>query len=191
MDLKKTAEALNENGFEAFVTDTAAQAVEKAFSLIPEGSSVGFGGSMTLEETGFIKKLRSSTSYKVLDRDSAKDSAERVQIMRQCLTADFFVTSFNGISETGVAVNIDGNGNRVAAITFGPKNVIVLAGKNKITSTEEEALLRARNTAAPKNAVRFGKKPEEADSLCNIIQTLRRGGNGRIKVILFNEEAGY
>ncbi len=190
MDTKKTVEALNSRGFEAVYVETAAEAVEKALSYIPEGASVSWGGSMTIVDSGLLSKIRSG-NYRLFDRDTAKDGDERIELMRQGLLADYFLCSFNAVTEDGTAVNIDGFGNRVAAITFGPKNVIALVGKNKIVSDTEKALERAKTVAAPKNAVRFGKKPEEAPSLCNITQILTAGGKGRIKVIVFGEDAGY
>lgn len=190
MNKEKLLENLKNNGFEAYWFEDVSAAVEKAVSLIPPKSSVGWGGSMSCVDSGLIQKIKDG-DFNVIDRDSAKNPEERFEFLRKCLCADYFLTGFNAVSENGVAVNIDGNGNRVAAISFGPKNVIALVGTNKICATEEEALLRAKTVAAPKNAVRFGKSPDEADSLMNIIQIIRRGGNGRIKILIVDEVLGY
>ena len=188
--LETTAEMLKNRGYEVYVYETAAEGVEKALSLIPEKSSVSWGGSMSVVDSGLLDKVKAG-NYVLIDRDTAQSKEERVEIMRKGLTADYFLCSFNALAKDGTVINIDGNGNRVAAISYGPKYVIALVGANKITETEEEGLVRARTVAAPKNAVRFGMDPSKADSICNIIQILKNGGNGRIKVILVNEELGY
>jgi len=180
---------LNANGFQAFYCPSSKEAVEKVLSLIPSGSVCSWGGSVTIEETGLLEQVKKS--FKVIDRDTAANGEERADLMRKALSCDVFLTSFNAVSQEGTAVNIDGNGNRVAAITFGPKSVIALVGINKITLTEEEALFRAEDVAAPKNAMRFGKEPSEADQIMNIVQILKRGGNGRIKVVIAGEELGF
>lgn len=188
--IDETVKNLNQNGFEACFCQTVKDAVEKVLSLIPSGASVGFGGSMSCVDSGLLDRVRSG-SYKVIDRETATDSAERRVLMKKCLTADVFLTSFNAVSKNGSVFNIDGNGNRVAAITFGPDSVIALVGVNKLCNDEESAKERVLKTAAVKNAIRFGKNAEEADSICNIYQKVVRGGNGRIKVVICGEELGY
>ncbi len=189
MDFNHVADMLVCNDFDVYVYDTAAQAVKKILEIIPQDAVVGWGGSVSCMESGLIDAVRKN--FKVLDREPLKGE-ERTQLMRRILSeADVFLTSFNAVSEDGHAVNIDGNGNRVAAISFGPKMVIALVGKNKICRTLSDAYERASTIAAGKNAVRFGKKEEERDSLINIIQVLKRGGHGRIKVFLVNEDLGY
>lgn len=190
MDFEKIVKNLNERGFSACFCESKGEALKKALSLMEENSSVSWGGSMSIIECGLLEKVKEG-NFKVIDRETAKSSEERVELMKKALFADYFLCSFNALSEDGIAVNIDGNGNRVAAITFGPKNVIAVVGKNKICKSEEDALKRAKTVAAPKNVVRFGKDESEADSICNIIQILKRGGNGRIKVILCGEELGF
>lgn len=189
MELNAVAASLRANGFEAFVFESAKEAVNKCLSIIPQNAVVGWGGSASCMDSGLIDLVRKN--FKVLDREPLKGE-ERVELMRRILSeADVFLTSFNAVSEDGHAVNIDGNGNRVSAISFGPKTVIALVGKNKICKTLTDACERASTIAAGKNAVRFGKKEEDRDELINIIQVLKRGGNGRIKVFLVNEDLGY
>ncbi len=181
---------LKSRGFEAYYCPDSKSAVEKALSLIPQGSVCGWGGSMTIEETGLLSKVKES--FKVIDRDTASTPQERTLLMRKILTeANVFLTSFNAVSKDGTVVNIDGNGNRVAAITFGPESVIALVGMNKIVESESAAIQRTKTVAAPKNAIRFGKNASDAPSLCNVTQILTGGGNGRIKVVLAGEELGF
>ncbi len=190
--VQKTLAALSKNGFEVYSVQTSEEAVKKALELIPDWSVVGWGGSMSIIDSGLIEALKKG-NYQLLDRDTAKSSEERTEIMRQCLTADYFLCSFNALTEDGTAVNTDGNGNRVAAISFGPKNVIAIVGVNKIVKNMDEAYDRIKRIAAPLNCKRFGldPTPENVDYLCNVTQILRRTKNGRIKVILVNEDLGY
>lgn len=143
---------------EGFYVQTKEEAKELALSLIPEGSSVGWGGSMTVKATGLLDALIEG-NYKELNRDAAKTPEEKDRISKECFFADYFLTSCNAITEDGIMVNIDGNGNRVAAIVYGPSHVIVITGMNKVVRTEEDALSRARNEAAPINAQRFDFQP--------------------------------
>ena len=138
-----------------------------------------------------------------MDRNNAKTPEERTAIMKQAFTCDVFLTGTNAITETGELVNIDGIGNRVAAMTFGPESVIVIAGINKVVPTVMDAANRARNTAAPINAQRFDIKTpckidgtchdcNSPDSICSyIVRTRRCKPNGRIKVILVGESLGF
>lgn len=199
---KKVVEALKSRNFEAYYEENREAAVKRALSLIPEGSLVTWGGSMTLEESG-LKKALYEANYKIIDRDSAKDEEERGNLIRQAFFSDFFISSANAISESGVIYNIDGTGNRVAAICFGPKNVLIIAGMNKVAASEEAALERARKTAAPINAMRFDVKTpckatgtcancKSESCICRKVTALRYGDpNNRIKVILIGESLGF
>ena len=193
---------LERRRFEAYYCPTAAEAIEKAISLIPEGSSVTWGGSVTIRDMG-LKKAIKEGNYNVIDRDTASNPAEMKEMMRQGLLTDFYLTSTNAISESGVLVNVDGNGNRVAALCYGPNNVIVVTGLNKVAQDVDAAIKRARSYAAPINSMRFmGKTPcavdgtchncTSEDCICNQI-VLTRGCRpaGRIKVILVGEELGF
>ena len=142
-------------------------------------------------------------NYKELNRDTAKTPEEKDRISKECFFADYFLTSCNAITEDGIMVNIDGNGNRVAAIVYGPSHVIVITGMNKVVRTEEDALSRAKNEAAPINAQRFGLSTpcsttgECANCLspetvcCQFLTTRYSKHKGRIKVILVNEDLGF
>lgn len=193
---------LERRHFEAYYCPTAAEAVEKAVSLIPDGSSVSWGGSVTIRESGLTKAIHAG-NYKVIDRDLAQSPEEMAELHRKGLLADFYLSSTNAISEDGVLVNIDGTGNRVAALCFGPRNVIILCGLNKVAQDVDAAVKRARSYAAPVNSMRFmGKTPcavtgtchncVSEECICNqILLTRHCRPSGRIKVILIGEEMGF
>ena len=199
---KKVCEALNSRGFCACYCNTKQDALIKALSFIPEGKTVSWGGCKSVEEIGLIEAVKNG-NYAVLDRDTAQTPEERQQIMKQALTCDVFLTGTNAITETGELVNIDGMGNRVAAMTYGPNSVIVIAGMNKMVSNVMDAANRARTTAAPINAQRFDIKTpckidgachdcNSPDSICSyIVRTRRCKPEGRIKVILVGESLGF
>ena len=203
----KRGEALVKNlksrNFDAYYCPTRDEALEKAISLIPEGSIVGWGGAASAQDIGLLDVMRTG-NYREIDRDKAPNMEERIAAMRQCLLSDVFITGANAISMDGQMVNIDGNGNRVAAIVFGPKSVLVIAGMNKVVDTVEDAVVRARTVAAPINKQRFpAQTPCMATGncadcnaqgcICNQILITRRnsGAPGRIKFILVGEELGF
>ncbi len=187
---------------EGYYCATSAEAVEKALSLMPEGSSITWGGSMTLTECGLMDAI-SSKNYELIDRDTAKTPEEaRIMYSRQVM-ADFFLMSSNAITIDGELVNIDGRANRISCLCWGPQNVIVIAGMNKVESDIESALKRVRNFASPPNALRLNKNTPCAqtgrcgdcyspDCICSQVLITRRSSTpNRIKVILVGEELGY
>ena len=193
---------LKRRNMDAYYCPTTEEAVRKVSELIADGSSVTWGGSMTIRDMGIPQVLRERGTLNVLDRDLIEDRNEVVKIYEQAFTADVYLSSVNAISEDGVIVNIDGNGNRVAAITWGPKKVIFIVGMNKVAQTVEAALQRARSTAAPTNAARFDIKTpcqtdgvchncNSADSICNYVHFLRNSPRGKHTVVLVGEELGY
>ncbi len=187
---------------EGYYCATSKEAVEKALSLMPEGSSITWGGSMTLTECGLMDAIQNK-GYALIDRMSAKTPEEARALYGQQVMADFFLMSSNAVTINGELVNIDGHSNRVACLCCGPKNVIVIAGMNKVESDVESALKRVRNFAAPPNAVRLNKNTPCAqtgkcgdcystDCICSEIVITRRSSiPNRIKVILVGEELGY
>ena len=198
---EKMIKNLKRRNFEAIYCPTAAEAVEKISAMMPDGSTVTWGGSMTIRDMGLTAALH-KRALKVLDRDLAADRDEAQRIYREAFSADFYLSSVNAISEDGVIVNIDGNGNRVAAITFGPKKVIFVVGLNKVAQDVNAALARARSTASPINAARFDiKTPCQVDgvchncnspeSICNYVHFLRNSPGRRHTVILVGEDYGY
>ena len=193
---------LARRNMQAFYCPTAEEAVGKVLELIPAGSSVTWGGSMTIRDIGIPDALRQKGCYEVLDRDLVEGDEAKVQMYVRAFTTDVYLSSANAISEDGVIVNIDGNGNRVAAITWGPKRVIFVIGLNKVAQTVEAALARARSTASPINAARFDiKTPCQTDgvchncnspeSICNYVHFLRNSPKGRHVVVLVGESLGY
>ena len=147
--------------------------------------------------------LRERNTLEVLDRDLVTDAKEKQEMYLRAFTADVFLSSANALSEDGVIVNIDGNGNRVAAITWGPKKVIFVVGLNKVAPTVEAAVARARSTASPINAARFDINTPckidgvchnctSPDSICSYIHLLRNNRiPGRFTVVLVGESLGY
>ena len=159
---------LARRNMQAFYCPTAEEAVSKVLELIPAGSSVTWGGSMSIRDIGIPDALRAKGCYDVLDRDLVEGDEAKVQMYVRAFTTDVYLSSANAISEDGVIVNIDGNGNRVAAITWGPKKVIFVIGINKVAQTVEAALARARSTASPINAARFDiNTPCQTDGVCH------------------------
>lgn len=197
----KVAEALKRRHFEAYYCRTGKEAAEKILSLIPPADTVSWGGSMTLTALN-IQGLLKEHGYQVIDRDTAKTQEERSVLMHNALFCGTFLMSSNAITEDGQLFNIDNNGNRLAAMIYGPKSVIVIAGMNKLVKTPADAESRARNFAAPANHQRVpGEAPctltgKCADCvspgcICTYMVTTRMSKpEGRIKVILVGESLG-
>jgi hypothetical protein len=187
---------------EGFYCPDRKSALEKALSLMPDGASVAWGGSMTLSETGLMDAVKSGP-YQIIDRDSARTPEERRALYGQICCADFFLMSTNAITLDGELVNVDNSSSRVAFLLFGPQQVIILAGMNKLVTDVASGIDRARNIAAPPNAVRLNRKTPCAATgrcgdcytpesiCCQTVITRRSATPGRIKVILVGEELGY
>ena len=193
---------LKRRHIEGFYCPTGADAVNKVVELIEDGSSVTWGGTMTVRDLGIPEVLKRRGTLEVIDRDLATTAEEKQSMYLRAFSTDVYLSSANAISEDGVIVNIDGNGNRVAAITWGPKKVIFVIGLNKVAQTVEAALARARSTASPVNAARFDIKTpcqtdgvchncNSADSICNYVHFLRNSPRGRHQVVLVGEDLGY
>jgi L-lactate utilization protein LutB len=193
---------LNRRNMEAFYCPTAEEAVKKVSELIDDGSSVTWGGTMTVRDLGIPDALRDRGTLEVLDRDLVETPEEKLAMYLRAFSTDVYLTSANAISEDGVIVNIDGNGNRVAAITWGPKKVIFVIGLNKVAQTVEAALARVRGTASPINAARFDINTpchvdgvchncNSSESICNYVHFLRNSPHGRHVVVLVGEDLGY
>jgi len=202
-ELKKT---LEENSFEVFVAADAKEAgkiVQEEILPKLAPKSVAWGGSATFTATGLYEVLKNRKDLKVVDQYQKNLTPEQsIEIRRQELLVDLFFTGANAVTEDGQLVNLDGTGNRVAALTFGPKNVIVLAGRNKVMPDLESAMVRVKNFAAPANAIRLEKQTPCAKTaycedcsgpgrICNTWTiTEKSNPKGRIKVILINEDLG-
>ncbi|MCD8323472.1 MAG: lactate utilization protein [Clostridiales bacterium] len=188
---------------EGYYCPTAAEAADLAMSLIQSGSTVGTGGSMTLEECGIMERLRAREDITFLDRAAGKTPEEVTNLLHQMLLGDVLLMSTNAITLDGELVNIDGSGNRLAALCYGPEKVIVVAGINKIAPDIPSAYRRVKDIAAPPNCVRLEKNTPCShtgrcgeclgdDCICSqIVITRRSHAAGRICVILVGEELGY
>ena len=187
---------------EGYYCATSAEAVEKALSLMPEGSSVTWGGSMSIIECGLMNAIKTG-KYEIIDRDLAKTPQEVREMYAKQVMADYYLMSTNAITMNGELVNIDGRANRVSCLCWGPQNVIIIAGMNKVATDVEDAIKRARNIAAPANTVRLNRNTPctqtgkcencySPDCICSqFVVTRRSGVPNRIKVILVGEELGY
>ncbi len=193
---------LSSRHFEAHYCATKEEALTKALELIPKGASVGWGGATSAQQIGLLDAVKAG-DYQVIDRDKASTPAERNQIQKKALLADVFISGANALSLDGQMVNIDGNGNRVAAIVYGPETVIVIAGMNKVADTLEAAVTRARTIAAPINKQRFPiQTPCEVTGTCadcksdncicnQILITRNCKPGGRIKFVIVGEDLGF
>lgn len=199
---KTVIKNLQRRHIEAFYCPTGAEAVKKVSELIEDGSSVTWGGTMTVRDLGIPQVLKERCTLEVLDRDLVTTPEEKQAMYLRAFSVDVYLSSANALSEDGVIVNIDGNGNRVAAITWGPKKVIFVIGLNKVAQNVEAALARARSTASPINAARFDIKTpcqidgvchncNSVDSICNYVHFLRNSPRGRHTVVLVGEDLGY
>ncbi|MFZ5427233.1 MAG: lactate utilization protein [Thermodesulfobacteriota bacterium] len=205
--LEQTAKALKKNNFAAHVAETAEEAKKLVLeTLIPSfaPASAAFGGSMTVAGSGLYDAVKALPGLKIFDTyNYSLPPAEMIELRRQALLCDLFITSTNAVTETGALVNLDGTGNRVASLAFGPKKVIVLAGRNKLCSDEFAAMERIRDLAAPVNAARLSKKTpcvathrcEDCPSperICNTWTiTVKSAPKERTTVILINEDLGF
>lgn len=210
--INKTGENLRKNNMEFYYAETKEDVCHIVESLIKEGDVITNGGTVTMKECG-LSELLNSPKYKYLDR--SKMTPEEVsELYIKAFSADVYISSSNAITEDGVLYNVDGNSNRIAAIAFGPKSVIIIAGYNKIVKDLNEAEIRVKREAAPPNCVRldcatYCKEKGECVSLnnadrqiydgcggdaricCNYLISAHQRHKGRIKVIIVGEELGY
>lgn len=199
---KSLIKKLEKRNFEGYYCQTASEALELALSLIPEGASVTHGGSESIKEIGLLDAVKNG-NYQYIDRSLAKTHQEKREVVAQGVLAHTFLTGTNAITMSGELVNIDGLSNRVALMCFGPEQVIVIAGINKVVANVDAAIYRAQNVAAPINAIRLNAKTpcyetgncancHSDDCMCvNIVTTRHSRIPGRIKVILVGQNLGY
>ena len=207
LKLAQIKEKLEENNFEVFIVSNAEAAKDIALkNIIPnlDVKSVSWGGSMSFVSTGLFHALKDDKNLKVLNTFNQKLSfEEQMELRRQSLLVDLFITGTNAITEDGQLVNLDMIGNRINGIAFGPKNVIIIAGRNKICSDIEDAMFRIKNYAAPVNTMNLDKKTpckekgvchdcKSPDRICNTWSiTEKCFPKKRVKIILINEELGF
>ena len=195
---------LEKRNMEGVFCETKEDALAKALSYIEEGSSVTWGGSMSISEIGLMDAVKNG-NYEINDRSVAKNYDEQREILSKAVLADYYLMSSNAITLDGELINIDGTGNRVACLTYGPKNVIMIVGMNKVVNDVEDGIKRVRNFASPPNTLRLGlKTPCSMTGRCGdcygdtcicsqIVVTRRQSAamRGRIKIILVGESLGY
>jgi L-lactate utilization protein LutB len=205
--LAELKDALTENNFEVFVAENADEAKSIVLEkIIPEiaPKSVSWGGSLTFVATGLYDVLKNSNDFNILDTyDKTLSPEESLERRRQSLLVDLYITGSNAVTETGQLVNLDMFGNRVGALTFGPKNVIIFVGRNKIVPDLDEAMFRIKNYAAPVNTMRLDKKTpcaktsfcadcKSPDRICNIWTITEKSfPKKRIRIILINKDLGF
>lgn len=199
----RTIASLEKNNMNGYIVSNKEELINKIISLTNEGEKVSCGGSMSLVETGVMDLLRSGR-YDFLDRAKEGLSVEDIdRIYRECFFADTYFSSSNAITEDGELYNVDGNGNRVAALLFGPKKVIIVAGVNKIVKSLDEAIKRNREIAAPANAKRLNKSTpctkigycmdcKSPEKICREYTVIKsQKDKNRIHVIFLNDNIGY
>jgi len=195
---KKLIAGFEKRGFEGYYCETKKDALKKILEMIPENSLISYGGSATLHDIG-IREAVNNKKYRVLDPNAVSGALEMDKIAHQALSADYFLMSTNAITEQGELVNADGYGNRVSALIFGPQNVIVVAGMNKLTPDLETAITRVKKYAARMILLKFKQDYLDFDTLDNaskcavsqLVITSSSTVKGRIKVILVGESMGF
>lgn len=199
---KKTIKGINSRNMTGYYAANKEEALKIALELIPERSSVSMGGAMSAREIGLVDAIKNG-NYNFIEREGLTDEAQKRAATLAAYDADYFLASANAMTEDGVIVNIDGNSNRVSMIAHGPKHVIFIVGMNKVCPDVDSAMKRARNVAAPINAQRFGlstpcssqgscmncKSPDTI--CCQILITRYSRHQGRIHVILVNDDLGF
>ena len=206
ISLSGAAEALKKNRFSAVIVKNKEEALAEALNCVPEGSSIGFGGSKSVSEIGLMEVLTDmETEKKVKLFNPYADGLSRDEALsarHNGMTADVYVTSTNALTMKGELVNVDGVGNRVSAQIIGPEKVIIIAGKNKIVNTLSDAIIRVQTLAAPQNAMRLHRNTpctksgkcmdcSSEERICNVTTILHKSREkGRIHVILVDESLG-
>jgi L-lactate utilization protein LutB len=196
---EKVIKELKGRNIQGFYFETKEEALKKALEMIPEDSTVSWGGSVTLKEIGLLDSLKKG-AYNLMDPNAPTGGIEKDKIAHQALNSDYFFTSANAISASGEIVNIDGIGNRVAALIYGPKNVIVIAGMNKVEQNLDSAILRAKTIAASLVVLSYSKSEVSSfeellikahNSASQLVITSMSVFKDRIKVILVGESLGF
>ncbi len=194
---------LEKRRMEGYYCPSKEAAVQTALSLTAPDTAVSFGGSMSLEQAGILDALRARQDIRLIDRSLAKTPEEVRQAYLDSFHADTYFMSTNAVTLDGQLVNVDGNGNRVAALIYGPLQVLIVAGMNKVVTDVEDAIRRVHNIASPQNCIRLQKQtPCAATGVCSecfgddcicsqTVITRRSGVKGRIKVLLVGETLGY
>ncbi len=201
--IEKVMKALEKNKMKPYFAESRGQLYDIVRALVKDDKLITAGGSMSLEESGTADLLRKEFHEAFLERSSAKTPEERWEIPRKAFVSDSFFASTNALTEDGELYNVDGNGNRVSAMIFGPKQVILVVGVNKIVKDMDEAVKRVENIAAPKNTARLKCNTPCAETgkcahcrsdqriCCSYVKLGQQRIPDRIKVIIVNENLGY
>ena len=198
--MQKLIKTLEGCGYIVHLTQTKEEAFDLSKSIIKSGMSVGLGGSTTVKEIGLLDDLISRDDITLFNQyEKGIPMEENTRRRREGMLTDIYVTGTNAITKDGKLVNADGSGNRVAALIFGPKKVLIVAGVNKIVETEEDGFKRLMDVAAVKNVDRMnnlaklnGKEPRHnLDNIANKFTCIKADEQDRITIILVNEELGY
>ncbi|NDL67612.1 lactate utilization protein [Anaerotalea alkaliphila] len=194
--------AMEKRNITGHYVETADEARELVSSMIPDGTTVGSGGSMTLTQTGILDVLR-ERDLTLMERSQAKTPVAMEQFHRDTFSVDYYLMGSNAITLDGKLVNVDGTGNRVAAMIYGPRKVIIVAGMNKVAPDEASAIQRVRTFAAPPNTMRLGKNTPCVETgkchhclaedciCCQTVVTRMSKPKDRIHVVLVGEELGF
>ncbi len=200
--VERTRKALEKNGFESLFVPDAQSAVKAILDMIPDGASVGIGGSMTLTQIGFFQGIKGRAVNLINPLAKGITPEEADELRRKIFSCDYFLSGTNAITEEGQLYNVDATGNRVAAMFYGPKKTIVVCGINKITKNMDEARRRVWNLAAPMNAKRLGRKTPCAETgvcsdcnsperICNIgVEIVKKPTRSDILILLVGEPLG-
>jgi len=200
--VERTIHALKKNNFEAFFVSNSKAAFEEVMKRIPDGTTVGVGGSVTLAQIGLLEALGNRKIHFIWPHQQARNNEERMELNRKALLANVFLSSTNAVTEDGKLFNVDATGNRVGAMFIGPGKVIVICGVNKIVKDVEAAEKRVKEWAAPQNAKRLNRKTpctetgvcadcSSPDRICNIYVTLaKKPSRTDVLIILVGENLG-
>lgn len=199
--IEKTMANLEKNNFAVYRARTREEIADIVSSLVPSGAEVGFGGSVSLYQSGVMEYLRGRDDISLLDRDAHPEIAG--ELMKKALTCDVYFASSNAVTENGELFNVDGRGSRVAPMIYGPESVVLIVGANKIVPDLAAAEMRVKKLAAPANTMRLGcetpcrytgecadcKSP--ARICCDFVTMKMQRVKGRIKVIITDESFGF
>jgi hypothetical protein len=199
---ERTINALKKNNFDALYVSDSKAALEEVMKRIPDGTTVGVGGSVTLVQIGLLDALMNRTIQLIWPFQQARSDEERLELIRKSFSADVFLLSTNAVTEDGKLFNVDATGNRAGAMFIGPKKTIIVCGVNKIVKDLEAAEKRVREWVAPQNAKRLGRKTpcvetgvcsdcSSPDRICNIYVTLaKKPARAEVVVIMVGENLG-
>jgi L-lactate utilization protein LutB len=200
MQYSKLLENLRKRGFAPYFASSREEGKNMVLELIPKGASIGFGGSVTVEEIGLLDAMKND--YKLLHR-SFYDASEHQALYQKMHLADWYIASANALAESGDIINIDGRGNRVAETLYGPQNILLICGTNKIVKNIDEGIERTRNVAAPKNTMRLQKNTPCAytgkcsyclspDTICKATVIHHHPTTGKnFYIVIIDESLGY